>query len=252
MNTWNAGLYDNKHAFVSEFGKDLVNLLNPQSGEFILDVGCGTGDLAQQISLAGAVVIGADQSGEMVRQAKEKYPQLCFQVQDARQLEYQEQFHAVFSNAVLHWIKPPEMVLQGIWRALRPGGRFIAEFGGKGNVASLLHAVFAAVGELGLDAASLQVPWYFPSIGQYAQLMEHAGFQVQYAAHFARPTRLEGKDGLRNWMRMFGSSMLAGLSEIQQEEIIRKAEQHLAVTSFYQGGWMADYQRIRVVGVKAG
>lgn len=250
MNNWDATLYDNKHSFVAEFGSDLVTLLAPQQGEQILDLGCGTGNLANQITMSGAEVTGIDCSTDMIEQAKKKYPQLCFEVSDARNLSYNEQFHAVFSNAALHWMHPPEAVLQGIWKALRPGGRFIAEFGGKGNVASVIQAIFAAAHELELDDQLGSLPWFFPSIGEYTCLMEQAGFQVKYAAHFARPTRLEGEDGLRNWIRMFGSSLLAAFPTQMQGNFISNVENFLRVHCFSQGGWIADYQRIRVVGIK--
>jgi trans-aconitate methyltransferase len=131
---WNANLYDAKHAFVWKYGADLVPLLAPQSGERILDIGCGTGHLTAQIAESGARVVGVDRSPEMATAARKAYPKLQFEVADARDLPFRDEFDAVFSNAMLHWIREPELVVRSVRNALRPGGRFVAEFGGKGNI----------------------------------------------------------------------------------------------------------------------
>jgi len=247
---WNAHLYDDKHSFVSELGKDLITLLSPRTGERILDLGCGTGDLAQQISNFGANVTGIDSSAAMIQQAQQKYPQLTFQVADARNLDYVNQFDAVFSNAALHWIKPPEDALEGIWNALKPGGRLVAEFGGKGNVNSITCAIISAMTDMSVDSNEIDFPWFFPSIGEYAALMEKTGFRVTYALHFNRPTRLDGEEGLRNWINMFGSSLLANIPDKLHGDIIKKAENSVRAVLQHDGVWFADYKRIRVVAIK--
>ncbi len=148
-NRWNAREYDAKHAFVYEKAKGLVNLLAPKSGERILDLGCGTGVLTSEIAATGAKVFGIDRSPEMVAQAKSKFPALRFEVVDATKMEFDGEFDAIFSNAVLHWIPEAEKVVRGIAQALKPGGRFVAEFGGKGNIQTLgkgFHRAFAGLG----------------------------------------------------------------------------------------------------------
>src|SRR5260221_6945847 len=122
MAEWNAGLYEDKHSFVWEYGKALLDLLAARSGERILDLGCGTGHLTDRIAAAGAEVVGIDSSPAMVEQARRSYPPLRFEVGDARDFSFPEPFDAVFSNAVLHWITEPERVLACVQRALRPGG----------------------------------------------------------------------------------------------------------------------------------
>lgn len=99
---WNANLYDAKHDFVWKYGSDVISLLDPQAGERILDLGCGTGHLTAQIAESGARVIGADHSAEMVAAARSAYPKLKFEITDARNLAYRNEFDAVFSNATLH------------------------------------------------------------------------------------------------------------------------------------------------------
>src|ERR1700739_4422514 len=137
---WDAKLYDAKHDFVWKYGSDLVSLLDPRAAERILDLGCGTGHLAARIAESGAEVTGVDQSAEMVAAARVAYPNLKFEVADARQLSFRDEFDAVFSHATLHWIHEAEPVLQGIQRALRPGARFVAELGGKGNIRAMQEA----------------------------------------------------------------------------------------------------------------
>ncbi len=248
--SWNAGLYDTKHSFVSAFGEELIEWLNPLAGERILDLGCGTGDLADKLDKAGVSVMGVDNSTNMVEQAYRKYPHILFDVQDATSLSFKDEFDAVFSNAMLHWVKQPQKALQCIFQALKPGGRFVAEFGGKGNVKLIADEVILQLNRLGSEYTPHQFPWFFPSIGEYTSLMEEAGFRVILAQHFDRPTPLQGKDGLRNWIEMFAGSMLGGLSEETKDEILLNSEERLKNQLFQDGVWMADYKRIRVLGIK--
>ncbi|MCM3762998.1 methyltransferase domain-containing protein [Alkalihalobacillus oceani] len=249
VDKWNASLYDNKHAFVSKYGETLIGLLAPADGEKILDLGCGTGDLTNQLSERGALVTGVDQSANMVDQAQRKYPHLQFEMMDGAELTYQEEFDAVFSNAALHWMKTPEPVLSGIYRALKPGGRFVAEFGGQNNVAIVTNELQAQFEKRSIDF-SARFPWYFPSIGDYTGKMEEAGFFVTFAEHIDRPTLLEGEEGLRNWLVMFAASFFEGIAEEQKREIVKEVEQNLRPTLYQETGWVADYKRIRVSGIK--
>ncbi|MEK3646118.1 class I SAM-dependent methyltransferase [Aeribacillus sp. FSL M8-0235] len=179
--SWNAALYDAKHSFVSKFGEHLLDLLEPKKGERILDLGCGTGDLAWKLYELGVDVVGIDKSENMINQAKAKYPGLTFEVKDVLNLGYRNEFDAVFSNAVLHWIKPPKQALINIYQALKENGRFVAEFGGKGNVKTITDAIRNEFNQLGMNEKANQFPWYFPSIGEYSSLMEEAGFRVVFA-----------------------------------------------------------------------
>ncbi|NEU31088.1 methyltransferase domain-containing protein [bacterium LRH843] len=247
---WNANLYDSGHSFVSKFGEGVVELLAPKKGEFILDLGCGTGDLTNKIQELGAHVVGIDQSENMVQQAQHKYKDISFQVGDAIQLEYQNEFDAVFSNAVLHWIKTPKQALQGIYNSLKQGGRFIAEFGGKDNVQHITQELYAQLQSAGIELTDERYPWYYPSIGEYALLMEKVGFRVTYAVHFDRPTPLKGEEGLRNWLKMFTGSMFTEVDSETKESIVAKVEENLRKDLYKEGEWVADYKRLRVVGVK--
>jgi trans-aconitate methyltransferase len=247
---WDAKLYDSKHSFVSKFGEDLIELLAPKNGEYILDLGCGTGDLTDKLHKLGVNVVGIDKSENMIEQAKKKYPHLKFEVQDALHLDDHCEFDAVFSNATLHWVKPPKQALYCIYNALKQGGRFVAEFGGKGNVKMITDEILNQFKKLGIEYKAELFPWYFPSIGEYSTLMEKVGFRVIFAQHFDRPTLLDGDNGIRNWIEMFGSSMFRGLTGETKDFIITKVENNLKEVLFRNGGWSADYKRIRVIGIK--
>ncbi len=244
---WNAGLYDDKHSFVWKLAAGVLELLNAQSGERIMDLGCGTGHLTAKIAETGAHVVGVDRSPEMIRQAREKYPALRFEVMDAREISLDETLDAVFSNATLHWIKEPERVISGIKKLLRPGGRFVAEFGGKGNTDELVKAVGHAWESLGLTGPAPH-PWYYPGIPEYAGLLEKHGFEVTHATLFDRPTPLDdGVRGLRNWLEMFGSAFVEGLPDAVREKLLAEIERELRPRLFQDDHWVMDYRRLRVV-----
>ncbi len=248
---WNANLYDAKHDFVWKYGADVVSLLDPRPGERILDLGCGTGHLTAQIAESGAQVTGVDRSAEMVSAARLGYPNLKFEVSDARNLAYREEFDAVFSNATLHWIHEPEQVLQGVWRALRSGGRFVAEFGGKKNIRAMQEAFDRALEELCGSRTGEVHPWYYPSVSEYSALAERNGFEVRFITLFDRPTALaDGAAGMRNWIFMFGAEYLAKAGEARREEFLGRVEEILRPKLFRDGQWWADYRRLRLVAYK--
>jgi SAM-dependent methyltransferase len=249
-NRWDAGASDGAHSFVFEYGSDVVSLLDPQDGERILDLGCGTGHLTDEIAAAGAEVVGADVSGAMLRTARENYPDRRFVRADARALAFEGAFDAVFSNAALHWIDRDEQdrTLESVATALKPGGRFVAELGGTGNVGAIAGAVRSELERRGFDPDE---PWYFPSVGEYASLLETHGFEVRYARLFDRPTELEdGEDGLATWLDMFGDGLLGPLSAEEQREVVAAVEDELRGEYFEDGVWTADYRRLRFFAVR--
>jgi trans-aconitate methyltransferase len=243
---WDASRYQDKHAFVWRYGASLLELLEPQSGERILDLGCGTGQLTAEIARSGAKVTGLDSSPEMLADARKNFPDLPFVLGDAASFHLPEPFDAVFSNAVLHWVKNAEGAVSSIARALRPGGRFVAEFGGKGNIASVQAALRAVLGPV----ADEQSPWYYPSIGEYAPILERHGLEVRNATLFARPTPLEGEDGLEHWLRMFGQTYLRQFSPERADDILRKLVDQLRPALYRDGIWTVDYRRLRLVAIR--
>ena len=247
-NTWDAKLYDDKHSFVWKFGADLLDLLLPQAGERVLDLGCGTGHLTHQIAQRGCDVLGVDDSAEMIAQAKREFQNLHFEMANATDFRFDRPFDAVFSNAVLHWVKPPEKAVACVARALKGGGRFVAEFGGHGNVANIERAMDAAARDLNLPLAPS--PWYFPGIAEYAALLEKHSMEATFATLFDRPTPLQGEDGMKQWIRMFGQEFLAAIPADKQDAFLNRVDEHARPTLYRDGQWFADYRRLRIVATK--
>jgi trans-aconitate methyltransferase len=247
---WNPNLYDTKHSFVSKYGEGLIDLLHPQPGESILDLGCGTGDLTNIIQQRGADVIGIDSSSEMIAAAKQKYPSLIFFQMDARDFSFNKTFHSIFSNAVLHWIPEAERVIVNVYTHLKLQGNFVAEFGGKDNIAGMLTALVETLKEFGYNDNASQKTWYYPSVGEYALLLEKNRFTVQFAQHFKRETQLDGDDGMKNWFRMFRGNFFQNIPSDKVEEILTTIESKLRSTHFRNGHWYADYKRIRIIAMK--
>lgn len=249
---WNANLYDEKHSFVSNYGHELIELLNAKQGEKVLDLGCGTGDLTNVLAGLNLDVVGIDHSENMIQQAQSKYPDIPFYIADATRLSYQNEFDCVFSNATLHWIKTPEAVLQGIYQALKPGGRMVVEFGGAGNVQIITDELIKQIKEASITFTDEHFPWYFPTIGQYSSLLESIGFHVSYALHFSRPTKLSGENGLRNWLEMFSPSLFEHVPSHIKNDIFNKTIDNLHSQLYVNNSWYADYKRIRIVAIKKG
>jgi trans-aconitate methyltransferase len=246
---WETDDYDGDHDFVYEYGGDVVQRLDPQPGERVLDIGCGTGHLTAEIAEYGAEVVGVDAAAEMIEQARANYPDLDFRTVDAREFDASEQFDAVFSNAALHWIpaEDHDTVLERVRDALGPDGRFVAEMGGTGNVEQIAMAAIEAVNRWGYETDD---PWYFPALGEYASRIEARGFEVRRAVLFDRPTELAGgPDGLANWLDMFGDSIFAPLDESEQAAVIEAVEDRLRGSLFdpETETWTADYRRLRFV-----
>lgn len=250
LHNWDADLYDDKISYVSRLGKEVVKLLDPQPEEKILDLGCGTGDLTDQIAKLGASVTGIDNSTSMIEKAKHKYPGITFLVDNGESFRIPMKFDAVFSNAALHWMKRASDVIESIWIALRPGGRFAAEFGGKGNVQTIIKAVNNVLAGKGLNVSEIN-PWYYPSIAEYSSLLEGQGFRVVYAVHFDRMTPLEdGENGLRHWLDMFAGSFFAHLTAAEKSEAYSQVTEKLRPLLYTNGIWTADYKRIRIKAIK--
>ena len=240
---WDAELYEGRFSFVWNLGSDLVDLLDPRKGERIVDLGSGTGHLAGKIAERGAEAIGFDSSPAMVAQARLNYPNLRFELEDVRRFAVEAPVDAVFSNAVLHWVRDAGDVLARISAALRPGGRFVAEFGSKGNIANILSAVRQ---ETGIDSH----PWYFPSLGEYATLLESHGFRVTHGFEIDRDTLLEGERAIEDWLAMFGEKLMEPVAPPERVAAVGRIRERLRNTLYRDGAWWADYKRIRVRALK--
>lgn len=249
-NGWDPDRYEDDHAFVAEYGESVLDLLDPQSGECVLDLGCGPGDLTAAIQERGADAVGVDAAASMVDRARERHPSCEFVQADARSFADDAVpvggFDAVFSNAALHWIPEADQddVLSEVHAVLAPGGRFVAELGGVGNVQTIETAVRDELRERGYGVES---PWYFPSIGAYTPRLEAAGFEVRQAVLFDRPTELDG--GVESWLRMFGDEYFAALPEAETTDVIEAVADAVRPALYDDGTWVADYRRLRFVAV---
>ncbi|MER7213664.1 methyltransferase domain-containing protein [Streptosporangium sp. NPDC000239] len=247
---WNARAYDSSFGYVSAHGAPLVDLLDPQPGERVLDLGCGTGLLTAEISSRGARVLGIDGSSAMIEKALSLHPGLEFIVGDGRDFTVAEPYNAVFSNAALHWMgREPDTVISNVWQALTPGGRFVAEMGGAGNCAALTAALSTAWREHGLPEPDL--PWYFPSPAEYATRLEKGGFTLRLLEYFDRPTPLdECPGGAADWVRTFAGSLIQGKPVELVESLLLRVNELAAPALRRETGWMADYVRLRFAAVR--
>jgi SAM-dependent methyltransferase len=240
--TWTASGYQQHARFVSDLGMEILGWLAPGQGERILDLGCGDGVHALEIAETGAEVVGVDVSQDMLAQALERG--VDAREMDGEALSFENEFDAVFSNAALHWMSRPERVIAGVARALKPGGRFVAEFGGHGNVAAIVTALRAIAKMRGADA-DLAGPWFFPTVDEYAGLLEEGGFEVERIALVPRPTPLP--TGLAGWLETFGKIFLDQFDEPVRADVVAEAEELLAPSlRDSAGNWTADYVRLRV------
>lgn len=250
--TWNARNYDEKHAFVFKYGEDVVRQLAPRPGERILDLGCGTGYLTNLISQAGARVTGIDSSAAMIERAQAVYPDLDFRVISATNMEFDSPFDAVFSNATLHWVLDKETAIDHIYHALRTGGRLVLEMGGKGNVEDIVVATRKALTRYSYYNQAAKHMWYFPSLGEYTSLLEKRGFQIKYASHFDRPTKLQDTDnGLKDWIKMFGNAFFMDIPERDIDNILTDIQESVRPTRYINNSWYADYKRLRIEAIKS-
>ena len=244
---WNVPLYQRHHSFVWEHGQNLVDVLAPTTGETILDLGCGTGKLTNQIAWYGANAIGLDNSPEMISAAKTNYPNLEFRLADANSFQTDRTFDAIFSNAVLHWLTSPVAAIRCMRRALKLNGRLVVEFGGHGNVGGIVTALSKVLADWGIEFDS---PWYFPKIGEYTQLLEANDFEVVCAELRDRPTSLvDGEEGLANWLNMFAGSALNPLSTQQRQQTIERVQEIAKQYLYRDRKWCLNYRRIRIVAI---
>jgi SAM-dependent methyltransferase len=234
---WSPDVYARHAAFVPELGGDLLAELNAGRGERILDLGCGDGTLTVKIAASGAIVVGIDASPAMVAAARARG--LDARVGDGQALDLP--VDGVFSNAALHWMRDADAVIRGVARVLRPGGRFVGELGGHGNVAAIATAIRAVCERRGCPTSS---PWFYPTAAAYRGRLERHGFVVDRITLFPRPTPLP--TGMAGWLETFAGGMLSVLPAEDRHDAVQEIEALLKpALCDDQGGWTADYVRLR-------
>lgn len=238
---WSAERYAETAHFVPVLGAPVLELLAPSPGERILDLGCGDGVLTEKIAAAGASVVAVDAGPDMVAAARARG--VDARVMDGQRLNFAGEFDAVFSNAALHWMRDQKAVLAGVHRALKPGGRFVAEMGGHNNTAAIIVALSAVLARRGLDAHRLS-PWYFPSADAYRKKLESAGFAIGEIAIVPRPTTLP--TGIEPWLDTFAEDLFHPLPEADRLQARGDVAELLRpVLMDETGTWIADYVRLR-------
>ena len=242
--TWNTEAYAANGRFVATLASDVVALLNPQPGEEILDLGCGDGALTEQLASTGAVVTGVDSSPTMIAAARKR--SLHVEQHDATTLPFNHQFDAVFSNAALHWItgvSGQESMLAGVHRALRHGGRFVAEMGGHGNIAAIRTALQATLASFHINAEEAAASFY-PSPAIYCRLLKAAGFTIRSVDLIPRPTPLP--NGMEAWLNTFRNGVLDRLNPHDRDAVVSNTISLLKpILCDADGNWIADYIRLR-------
>lgn len=245
--TWDPERYRRTAGFVAALGRPVVDLLDPQPGEHILDVGCGDGTLTKELADLGCAVVGVDASAEQVAAARQMG--LNAFVRDAADLDYEARFDAVFSNAALHWVKNQDAAIAGMARALKPGGRVVAEMGGAGNVALIGGALRTVLDDRGVDVDAIW-PWVFPSVDEQSGRLRRHGFRVEVCELIPRPTPLPGP--MADWLDTFAEVFLNAVPESDRiavkAQVCRILAPQLRDTD---GAWTADYVRLRFRAVLA-
>ena len=247
---WDGQKYTSDFTFVHQYGKAVAELIEAKENSTVLDLGCGNGALSRILHNMGYSVKGMDASRELLNIAREKNPDIVFIQADATNFSLETPVDVVFSNAVFHWIDRERQrdMLKCVYHALKKGGEFVFELGGYGNnqlIHSALEKAFSSY------QYAYQLPFYFPTIGEYASLLEDTGFKVTFAALFDRPTELKGENGLMDWINMFVKTPFSVVEREEEKEAIKNQTVDNLRSALYQDGkWYADYVRLRMRAVR--
>jgi trans-aconitate methyltransferase len=246
--TWDPERYARHGRFVADLALPVVELLALQPGERILDLGCGDGALTVQLVARGGQVVGIDSSAAQVAATRERG--LDAQEMDGQHLPFANEFDAVFSNAALHWMPRADDVLAGVWRALKPGGRFVAECGGEGCLAQVVAALLTALTRRGIPDEGVN-PWYFPTLEEYRERLAAQGFRVAFIARLPCPTLLPGD--ISEWLETFAQSFTAAVPVGERAAFIGEVREALRpALCDREGKWTVDRVRLRFVAEKPG
>lgn len=242
---WDPEAYGQNGAFVHGLAGGVLEWLAAQPGESILDLGCGDGQLTARIAAIGANIIGVDASPQMASAARAR----GIHVDEARaeSLPYADRsFDAVFSNAALHWVRGQDAMMAEVRRVLKPGGRFVAEMGGQGNIAAIRFALIAVLARYGFDGREDNVN-YYPTPDAYTRRLTRHGFHIEQIALIPRPTPLP-EGGMSAWIKTFRRGILDTLPDAMRETVVEETVTLLGqALRDEEGNWSADYVRLRFI-----
>jgi trans-aconitate methyltransferase len=243
--SWDPQAYAKNARFVADLAQPLLELLAPKNDEIIMDLGCGDGALTEKIARE-VTVVGTDASFAQARAAKDRG--LSIVVVDGHHLCFKPQFDAIFTNAALHWMEQPGKVVEGVWQCLKTGGRFVGEFGAKGNVETVRSALHAALRRRAVDPLAVD-PWYYPSAEDFSNLLANSSFTVHYIEIIQRPTQLPGE--LLNWMEIFAQPFTNAVEKVHRQSFLDEVSQRCETElRDEEGRWRIDYVRLRFAAVK--
>ena len=245
---WNSDLYDQKLNFVSRYGEALLRYVPDDKTQRILDIGCGTGMLTAELADKSGYVLGIDASEDMIRRAKEMYPQVDFKVEDSLCMTYQEDWDVVFSNAVFHWIPDHNLLLQHIYQALKPHGLLVAEFGGYGNIATIVNAYTEVADKYGYQYKSR---FNFQKAEDFNALLVKNGFTVDDIYDYDRPTPIKDEAGMKHICSQFFKTELDAIPEDIAARILQEMYDMVLQKLWNGKEWVADYRRLRVIAHKS-
>ena len=244
---WDSKLYNDSQNFVAEYGRGLLEFV-PAKTEKILDLGCGTGTLTNQLAERCDYVLGIDLSDTMIKEAQKSYPHLDFATVDALEISYECEWDIIFSNAVFHWINDHNLLLQKIYKALKPNGKLICEFGAYGNISVIENGLNHALQEIGIKYTS---KFNFSTVNDFEHLLTENGFMIEQIYSYDRPTPLkDGDQGLYNWVMQFFQDELGKLSTEQKDRVLATMSNEIKSKLWNGTCWVADYKRLRVFATK--
>lgn len=246
---WNADEYTEKFDFVHKYGEDVLGLIDAEKGSFAVDLGCGNGALSAKLRDMGYNVLGIDASRDMIGIAQKSYPNIEFITGNALSFALPQKADVIFSNAVFHWIDgdKQDALIHNIAEQLRHGGKLICEFGGKGCAEAVHSSLEISFAKWGLKYPRV---FYFPSIGEYAPILERHGLIVEYATLFDRPTEQKTETGLVDWIDMFVKKPFENMDLDIKTAIINDTVSELKDSLYINGRWFIDYVRIRLKAYK--
>ena len=226
---WNANEYLQFSSSQQQWAKESILKANLKENEHVLDVGCGDGRITAEIAkyLIKGSVVGIDNSEHMISLAKKKfsgeeYSNLSFKIQDVKSLTFNNEFDVIVSNAALHWVDEHVKILNGMYNALKKGGRILLQMGGKGNVPE----AFFVVNKMITDPKWLsyfnnfKFPYYFFSVDEYINFLLQTKFNDPAVDIVEKDMQHNGREGLIGWIKTTWLPYVQAIPEEQREEFI--------------------------------